>query len=131
MAVQFSVSVRNARLDAIETAIGASAIFELRTGAQPANCAAASTGNILVQDTLDADWMAAASGGTKAKTGTWSSTAVGGAADTAGHGRIYAAGSPSECHMQWDVSDDMTVDGTITAGQTVTVNTFTLTDGNA
>lgn len=131
MTVQFSVAVRNARLDAIETAIGTTPLFELRTGAQPANCAAASTGNILVSDVLDSDWMAAAAAGAKAKTGTWSSTAVGGAADTAGHGRIYVTGSPSECHIQWDVSDDMTVDGTITAGQTVTVNTFTLTDGNA
>ena len=131
MAVQFSVKVRNARLDAIETQIGGSPIFELRTGAQPANCAAASTGSILVQDVLDADWMAAAAAGAMARTGTWSSTAVGGAADTAGHGRIYRSGSPSECDIQWDVSDDMTVDGTITVGQTVTVNTFTLTDGNA
>jgi hypothetical protein len=131
MAVQLSVAVRNAMLDSIETTIGTSPIFELRTGAQPANCAAASTGNILVQDTLDSDWMAAASSGSKAKTGTWSSTAVGGAADTAGHGRIYRSGSPSECDIQWDVSDDMTVDGTITAGQTVTVNTFTLSAGNA
>ena len=131
MTVQLSVEVRNARLDAIETTIGTTPIFELRTGAQPAGCSSASTGNILVQDVLDSDWMAAASSGSKAKAGTWSSTAVGGAADTAGHGRIYATGSPSVCHMQWDVSDDMTVDGTITAGQTVTVNTFTLTDGNA
>ena len=131
MAIQLSVSVRNARLDAIETAIGTTPVFELRTGAQPANCAAASTGNILVQDTLDSDWMAAASSGSKAKTGTWSSTAVGGAGDTAGHFRIYRTGSPSECDIQGDVSDDMTVDGTITVGQTVTVSTFTLTDGNA
>ena len=131
MTVQFSVRVRNARLDAIESTIGASAIFELRTGNQPADCAAASTGNILVQDTLDADWMAAAAAGVKSKTGTWSSTAVGGSASTAGHGRIFASGSPSVCDMQWDVSDDMTVDGTITAGQTVTVSQFDLTDGNA
>ena len=131
MTVQLSVLVRNARLDAIESTIGTTPLFELRTGAQPADCAQPSTGNILVSDVLDSDWMAAASGDSKAKTGTWSSTAVGGAADTAGHGRIYRTGSPSQCDMQWDVSDDMTVDGTITAGQTVTVNTFTLTDGNA
>ena len=131
MAIQLSVAVRNARLDAIETTIGAAPIFELRTGAQPANCAAASTGNILVQDTLDADWLAAAAAGAKAKAGTWSSSAVGGAADTAGYFRIFRAGSPSECDIQGDVPDDMAVDGTITAGQTVTVNTFTLTDANA
>jgi hypothetical protein len=132
MAVQFSVAVRNARLDAIETTIGTSPIFELRTGTQPADCATASTGNILVQQSLPSDWMQAAAAGAKVKSAAaWSSTAVGGAASTAGYGRIYVSGSPSECHIQWDVSDDMTVDGTITAGQTVTISTFTLTDGNA
>ena len=131
MAIQLSAKVRNARLDAIETQIGTAPVFELRTGAQPANCAAASTGNILVQQSLPSDWLNAAASGQITKAGTWSSTAVGGSADTAGHFRIYRSGSPSECDIQGDVSDDMTVDGAITVGQTVTVSTFTLTDGNA
>lgn len=130
MAVQLSIAVRNARLDAIETTIGTAPIFELRTGNQPADCATASSGGLLVQDTLDSDWMAAASAGSKAKAGTWSSTAIG--TGTAGYGRIYRSGSPSECDIQWDITDDMTLDNTsIATGQTVTVNTFTLTDGNA
>lgn len=41
MAVQLSVTVRNARLDAIETAVGTSARLKIWTGAAPANCAAA------------------------------------------------------------------------------------------
>ena len=44
MPVQLSTAVRNARLDAIETAIGASAILRIRSGAVPANCAAADAG---------------------------------------------------------------------------------------
>jgi len=34
MTIQLSVAVRNAMLDAIETAIGTSAVIKLRTGAQ-------------------------------------------------------------------------------------------------
>lgn len=131
MSVQFSVQVRNARLDTIETTIGTSPLFELRTGSAPADTSTAATGSQLTLFNLPSDWMAAASGGSKAKTNTWSGTANGGSASVVGYGRIYENASPSLCHIQWSVSADMTVDGTITAGQTVTVNTFTLTDGNA
>jgi hypothetical protein len=41
MALQYSVTVRNARLDVVESTIGVSAILKIRTGAAPANCAAA------------------------------------------------------------------------------------------
>lgn len=130
MTVQYSVAVRNAKLDANETVIGTAPIFEIRTGDQPANCAAAATGTILVQSALPSDWANAASGGTKTKNGTWSFTAVG--AGTAGHYRIYESGSPSVCHEQGDIPDDMSLDNTsIAVGQTVTVNTFTKTAGNA
>lgn len=44
MAVQYSTAVRNALLDAIETATGASAKLRIYTGSAPANCAAAATG---------------------------------------------------------------------------------------
>ena len=47
MAIQLSVAVRNARLDAIESAISTGPTLEIRTGAQPANCAAADSGSVL------------------------------------------------------------------------------------
>lgn len=47
MPFQFSTAARNASLDAIETAIGASPILRIRSGAPPADCAAARTGTIL------------------------------------------------------------------------------------
>ena len=70
MALQFSVTVRNARLDAVETAIGASAVLKIRSGAAPANCATADSGTVLATCSLPSDWMAAASSGSKAKSGT-------------------------------------------------------------
>lgn len=135
MSVQNSVAVRNARLDSWETTIGASPIVELRSGAKPANCAAAPSGTLLAQFALPSDWMAAASGGTKSKSGTWSFTGI--AAGTIGHYRIYSAASPSECHEQGDVTatgggGDMTVDNTsIAVAQEGEITAYTRTAGNA
>lgn len=69
--IQLSVTVRNARLDAIETAIGTSAILKIRTGSPPANCAASDTGTVLATVNLPSDWMAAAANGSKDLSGTW------------------------------------------------------------
>lgn len=55
MAYQFSDAARNAANDAIETAIGASPILEIRTGAPPATAATADSGTVLATMTLPAD----------------------------------------------------------------------------
>src|SRR5688500_7087221 len=102
MALQLSTTVRNARLDAIETTIGTSPILEIRTGAQPANCAAADSGTLLASMTLPSDWMAAAASGAKALSGTWSDPSANNAG-TAAHFRIKDSGG-STCHMQGSVS---------------------------
>lgn len=135
MAVQLSVAARNARLDAIETAAGASAILTVRTGAQPATCATANSGTVLATVTLPVDWMAAASGGTKAMAGTWQDASAD-AAGTAAHFRIHDS-TGTTCHMQGTVTatgggGDMTVDNVVFAlAQVFNVTSFTLTDGNA
>lgn len=134
-AVQLSIGVRNARLDAIETAIGTLPIIEFRSGAAPADCATAPSGTLLAQSALPSDWLAAAAAGSKAKAGTWQFSGIG--AGTIGHFRIYESGSPSVCHIQGSVTvtaggGDMTVDNTnIAVAQVVTVNSFNLTDANA
>jgi hypothetical protein len=132
MAIQFSTAVRNARLDQVETTIGTSPKLQIRTGAPPADCSAADSGTLLVEITLPSDWMAAASSGSKSKLGTWSATAS--ASGTAGHFRIKDSAGTT-CHMQGTVATsgaDLNLDNTsINSGQTVTVNTFTLTDANA
>lgn len=135
MALQLSVVVRNARLDAIETTTGASAVLRIRTGAPPANCGAARTGTVLATVTLPSDWMAAASGGTKALAGTWQDASAD-AAGTAGHFEIMDSGLTT-CHLQGTVTatgggGDMTVNNAVfAAGQQFDVTGFTLTDGNA
>jgi len=133
MAVQLSTAVRNARLDAIETTIGTGAILKIRTGAQPADVATADSGTVLATLTLPTDWLAAASSGAKALTGTWEDTSAD-ADGTAAHFRIYASDGTTQ-HLQGSVgqgSGDLSLDNTtIVTGQTVTITAFTLTDGNA
>jgi hypothetical protein len=134
MSYQFSVSVRNAELDAIETAIGTAPILEIRSGSAPADCATADSGTLLASMTLPSDWMAAAASGAKAKSGTWSDASAN-AAGTAGHFRIKDSGGTT-CHVQGSVTatgggGDMTLDNTsIAVGQTVTITSLTLTAGN-
>lgn len=133
--MQYSVAVNNARLNAIETAIGASAIMKIRTGAAPANCAAADSGTVLATLNLPADWMADASGGSKAKSGTWEDASAD-ADGTAAHFRIYA-NDGTTCHIQGTVTitaggGDLEVDNTSFAtGQDFTITGFTITAGNA
>jgi hypothetical protein len=134
MTLQLSTTVRNAQLDAIETAIGASGILKIRTGAAPANCAAADSGTVLATCNLPADYMAAASGGTKAKSGTWEDLSADNTG-TAAHWRLYASDGVT-CHAQGTVTltaggGDMTVDNTsFVTAQAFTITSFTLTAGN-
>jgi hypothetical protein len=135
MTLQLSAAVRNAMADAIEATIGTSAVLEIRTGAAPANCAAASSGTVLATLNLPSDWMANAASGSKSKSGTWEDTAAD-AGGTAAHFRVWDS-SKTTCHMQGSVTltgggGDLTLDNTnIAAGQDVLVTSFTYNRGNA
>lgn len=135
MSFQFSTAGRNAGLDAIFTAIGASAILKIRTGAVPANVAAADSGTVLATLNLPSTYMAAASGGSKSKTGTWEDLSAD-AAGSAGHFRLYASDGTT-CHIQGTITatgggGDMTLDNVvIAAAQAITITAFTVTAGGA
>lgn len=135
MALQYSVAVRNARLDVVESTIGTSAVLKIRTGTVPATCATADAGTVVATCSLPSDWMAAASSGTKALSGTWSDSSAD-ATGTAAHFRIYASDGTT-CGIQGTVTvtgggGDMTVDNTsFVSGQAFSVTSFTLTAGNA
>lgn len=131
MALQYSVPVNNARLDATETTIGANPKLCIYTGSVPANCAAAASGTKLLEITLPADWMADASAASKGKQGTWSAAAM--AAGVAGYFRVLnSAGTVA--HLQGTCGQgtgDLQLDNTnIANGQVVTVNTFTINAAN-
>ena len=115
--------------------MGTSAILTTRTGAVPSDCSQANAGTVLATLNLPSDWLANASSGSKAKSGTWQDTSAD-ASGTAAHFRIHDSGGTT-CHIQGTVTatgggGDMTLDNTnIASAQVVTVTSFSLTDGNA
>lgn len=130
MALQFRTQLRNAILDAIETDGGTSPTLEIRTSSAPATCATADSGTVVSTITCPADWLAAASGGTKAQSGTWSDASAD-ATGTAAHFRFKTSGGV--CFMQGTVTatgggGDITVDNTsFASGQAFSITGFTLT----
>lgn len=132
MAVQYSVAVRNAMLDAIESTTGASAKLYMYTGAVPANCAASDPAGLLLTMNLPADWMAAAAAGVKSLSGSWTVAASG--AGTAISYRIKDT-SGTTCHEQGTVAisgGDINLDNNVMAvSQNVTITSKTITAGNA
>ena len=130
--MQYSVAVNNARLDAVETTIGASPKLRIFSGSMPANCAAADAGTLLVEMTLPADWMNAAASASKTLLGSWTGTATAGAAATPTHYRIWN-NAGTACGMQGSAgigSGELQVNGTITSGQAVSVSSFTINAAN-
>lgn len=135
MALQYAVEIRNAQLDVLESIIGTSAVLKLRTGAAPSSCASSDSGTVLASMSLPSNWMAAASNGQKEKAGTWQTTNAA-ASGTAEHFRLYASDG-STCYAQGSVSlvdggGDLQLDNvSITSGQTVTIEAFTLVAANS
>lgn len=114
-----------------------SGVLEIRSGAAPGPDAADS-GTLLASITLPADAFAAASGGSMAKAGTWEDASAD-AGGTAAHFRIKQSGDTGGATGSTDERIEGTVtvtsgggdieldSTTISAGQTVTISTFSVT----
>lgn len=132
--LQISDTVANAMLDGFESAIGTSAVLEIRSGAIPANCGTARVGTVLATITLPSDWMAAAASRQKAKSGTWSDSSAD-ASGTAGYWSLYES-TKTTVHAQGICgvtgSDAYLILSAIAlvSGTAFTVNSFTLQAGN-
>jgi hypothetical protein len=135
MAYQFDTTTRNDMINAIETSIGASPTLEMRSGAVPANAAAADSGVVLASMVLPADWLNAAAAGAKALAGVWSDPSAD-ATGTWGHFRIKQNGT-GVVRWQGTMSGpggggDLVMDSaTVTAGQQASVISFAVTAGGA
>jgi hypothetical protein len=133
--MQLSVTVRNAILDAVESTIGTSARLQIFNGTPPASCASADSGTMLAEMLLAVDWMDDAASGSKPKLGTYEDTNAD-QTGTAGHFRLKDSAGTT-CHMQGTITGsggggDMEFDSTtITAGQLITITSFTLLAGNS
>jgi hypothetical protein len=137
MTVQWKDSLRNALLDAWETAIGTSAKVNVYNGTPPADESTALSGNtLLAQFSLDSDWASAAASGVKNMTSGGSTvssgnpyTTTGAATGTASFYRIYDSAGTT-CYEQGTVTatgggGDMTIDNTsIASAQTVNLTQF-------
>lgn len=132
MALSYSTTLRNAQLDQITTAVGASGKLRIYSGTRPANVAAAITGTLLVELTLNATFAPASSAGVLTLNSITSATAV--ASGTASHFRIWQSNGTTAV-MDGDVStsaSDLNLNSTaITSGGSVAVTSFTDTAGNA
>lgn len=128
MAEKISTTARNRQADSVGDDLN-SGTLKIYTGAQPASADDAASGTLLVTINLPADAMAAAASGVAAKSGTWSGVA--GATGDAGwfrfansaatrnyDGAVTATGGGGEIEL-----DDIS----IVSGQTVLINTFTIT----
>lgn len=134
MAVQLSAGLRNQKAASYEAIVGTSPKLQIRTGTQPANCAAASSGTLLCEITLPSDWLAAPSNGAVALNGTWLGAAS--ATGTAGHYRILDS-TGATCHEQGSITvtgggGDLEVGTTaVSSGTQISVTTFVRTEGGA
>jgi hypothetical protein len=126
MAFQFGSTLRTNRVGQIQTTVGGSGTLKIFSGAEPANCAAADPAGALVTITLPATFLTS-SGGVTTIAGTWSASASG--TGTAASWRIYDGSAV--CHVQGNVSDMTLSNNSIASGQTVSVTSFSVTDGNA
>lgn len=135
MAVKYSTTLRNAQLDVISGAsgVGGSGKLRIYSGTRPANVAAAITGTLLAELTLNATFAPAAASGVltaNAITGDTSADASG----TATHFRIFKSDGTTAV-IDGDVgtsgSDLNLTSTTITATEPVNVTSLVITRGNA
>ena len=141
MALELSDLTRDILLDAIDTAIGTAGGLTIWSGGVPLTCMTANSGNKLVEIPLTNPAFQDSGGGVMLKSASaWTQPAatLGG---TVGHFRIYdnltetIGGAPgSRCILQGTCgagAEDLVLDNAVVAtGQTVTIDTFTLTAGN-
>lgn len=128
MAEKLNTAMRNRQADSLGDDFN-SGTLKIYTGSQPASADDAASGTLLVTINLPADAFAAAASGAAAKSGTWSGVA--GATGTAGWFRL--ANSAGTRHVDGAVTatgggGEIELDSTsITSSQTVTINSFSIT----
>jgi len=128
-AAGYSTTLRNARLDAITTAVGNAGKVIIYSGTQPATCGTATT--VLVTFTMGTPFAPAASAGVLSP--TLPSATAASATGTASWARVTTTGGT--CVMDMAVGTSATPmvlnSLSITNGVNVTITSFAITHGNA
>lgn len=131
MALAYSSTIRNAMLDSITTAAGASALLRIYDGARPATGGAATT--LLAELTCNATFAPAASGGVLTLNAI-AQDASANATGTATWFRIVKADGTTHVldgNVGTSGSDLNLTTTSIVATQPVSVTSFTITEANA
>lgn len=133
MALQFSTTLRNNRLDQITSAVGGSGLLRIYSGTAPANVAAALSGNTLLAElTCNATFAPSASNGTL----TLNSITQDSSADatgTASFFRLLTSGGTAIVQGTVGTSGaDLNLNSVaISSGAAVSVTSFTITEANS
>ena len=131
MSFQFSVGLRDAMAAAIQPAVGAAPVLELRSGVLPNNTSEADNGIVLASLSLPSTWLLSPTNGGVSKAGTWEDLS----ADAAGTLSYWRLRKGGVVYAQGDItlaggSGSMTVNTlTTSVGQIVTVTNFSFTVG--
>jgi hypothetical protein len=132
MAISYDDTLRNTRMDAITTRAGNAALIRIYSGTRPTNGGA--EGTLLAELTCDTPFAAGASAGVLTL-GTITEDSSANASGVASWFRIYNAGATNiVCDGDVGVAGsgaDLILDSTsITETQTVSIDTFVITEGN-
>lgn len=134
MTLSYSTTLRNATVDAITTAAGASALLRIYNGTPPANVGTALSGNTLLAElTCNSTFAPSASSGVLTLNSITSDSSAD-ATGTASFFRIYKSDGTTAV-LQGTVGtsgEDLNLNTTsIVSGAQVAVTSFTITAGNA
>lgn len=123
MAVNIGNAFRDHLLDRLDATFPPGTTLKFYTGSRPALTTDAASGTLLVTLTAPASNWAAASGNSKAKSGTWSGTAV--ASGNAGWARLESSSRVVDFTVGTSGADiNMAAGVNIVSGKNVTLNTL-------
>lgn len=130
MTVAYSTTLRNARLDAVTSAVGNAGKLRIYDGSRPASGGAAT--NLLAEFTLGSPFAGAASSGGPLSV-TLPSNVNASASGTATWFRVVTSGGTFviDGSVSTSGSDLNLVTTSITSGQPVSITSWTITTGNA
>lgn len=130
MAERIGTTTQNNQADALADLYDGGEI-KIYSGSQPATADTSPTGTLLVTITLPTPAFAAASSGVAAKAGVWSGVAAAGAPTNAGYFRMKSSGGSFPIDGAITATSgggELELDNiAITSGETVTINSFNIT----
>ena len=126
----YTTAVRNARLDAIVTAVGTSGLVNVYSGSVPTNVGTALSGQTLLGTCTLAATAGTPSGGVL----TFNTITQDSSADASGtptFARVTTSGGTAVAQVTAAVgSGELNFGAAITAGQPLQITSFTITEGN-